>query len=133
MNLRAEEASQHQLQLVEREDINDEEDLFEAIDKCKLLRFLDFCLFFFSRLLIRRFCSVLRLSCTDSDLKFEFEFGRFLFISFKFGFSACSRNDLRFELVSVSALVSLGLRSLTLDLSLISYISTLMLDLSLFL
>ncbi|GLT78611.1 hypothetical protein SLA2020_501400 [Shorea laevis] len=31
--LKAEEASQHQLQLVEREDINDEEDLFEAIDK----------------------------------------------------------------------------------------------------
>ncbi|GLT99543.1 hypothetical protein SLE2022_169770 [Rubroshorea leprosula] len=31
--LKAEEASQHQLQVVEREDINDEEDLFEAIDK----------------------------------------------------------------------------------------------------
>lgn len=35
MMLRAEEQSQ-QLQLVEREDIEDEEDLFEAIDKCKL-------------------------------------------------------------------------------------------------
>ena len=34
MKIRAEEASQ--LQLVEREDIDDEEDLFETIDKCKL-------------------------------------------------------------------------------------------------
>lgn len=34
MIVRAED--QNQLQLVEREDIDDEEDLFEAIDKCKL-------------------------------------------------------------------------------------------------
>lgn len=34
MKFRAEEASQ--LQLVEREEIDNEEDLFESIDKCKL-------------------------------------------------------------------------------------------------
>jgi hypothetical protein len=62
VDFRAEE--QNQLQLVEREEMDDEDDLFEAIDKCKL-----------------QIMSSLSLSA--SPIVFSFRFSTF------FAFSAC--------------------------------------------
>lgn len=59
MATRAEEHSQ--LQLVEREDIEDEEDLFEAIDKCALVSYESvLASSFWFQLRFRRSCKFVR-------------------------------------------------------------------------